>query len=248
MSLPLVTDENLVDIIKHAEEAYPREACGLLVDDLGLGRRVYIQCRNNAAKPEYHFIINPTDEVEARSRGAVAAVIHSHPDAFPYPSEADRVHCNRSGLPWFIIGVQQGKADPQLHGFLPAVQKTPYLARPFVHGVQDCYQLVKDYYAQEFGITLTAYHREDGWWESGTSSMYEENFEKEGFFPVTLDTIQVGDMIVMQVRADVPNHAAIYVGNEKILHHLYGRLSTEEIFSPFWQKLTVYVMRHRGRA
>ena len=248
MSLPLVTDENLDDIRRHAEEQYPREACGLLIDDLGIGRRVYVPCRNNAARPDMHFIMNQTDQSEARKRGAVAAVVHSHPDAFPYPSEADIVHCNRSNLPWFIVGVQAGVADPQLHGFLPVVVRQPYEGRQFVHGVQDCYQLIKDYYAQEFSITLTDYHREDGWWEAGSQSMYEENFEKEGFFSVSLDNIQVGDMIVMQVRAPVPNHAAIYLGNEMILHHLYGRLSTKEIYSPFWQKQTVYIKRHRGRA
>ena len=48
MSLPLVTEQNLLDIRAHAEEAYPREACGLLIDDLALGR-VYVPCRNNAA-------------------------------------------------------------------------------------------------------------------------------------------------------------------------------------------------------
>lgn len=245
MSLPTIPDSVLQEIRLYAESAYPNEACGLVVD-VGLNR-VFIPCRNNATKPDYHFIMNPADYLAAKSKGAIAAVVHSHPDAFPYPSEADTVHCNRSGLPWFIIGVQGGKADPQMHGFLPSVMVPSLEGRPFVHGVQDCYQLVRDYYATELGIQLTDYHREDGWWESGKVSLYEENFDREGFIKTDLASIQVGDMIVMQVRAPVPNHAAIYVGDEMILHHPYGRLSVKEIYTPFWQKLTVHVRRHRSR-
>lgn len=245
MNLPLIPENVLQDIRRYVESKYPFEACGLIVD-IGLDR-VFIPCRNNASKPEYHFIMDPRDYLAAKNQGAIAAVVHSHPDAYPYPSEADTVHCNRSALPWFIIGVQQGVADPQMHGFLPTTAITPLEGRPFVHGVQDCYQLVRDYYASELGVALTDYHREDGWWESGQVSLYEENFEREGFLKVSLDTIEVGDMIVMQVRAPVPNHAAVYVGNEMILHHPYGRLSTKELYTPFWQKLTVHVRRHRSR-
>lgn len=244
--LPAVSEELLQQIRQYAESKYPAEACGLLVD-VGL-ERLFIPCRNNSVKPDQHFILNPSDYVAAKARGAIAAVIHSHPDAFPYPSEADIVHCNRSNFPWFIIGVQKGEADPGLHGFLPTRVKADLEGRPFVHGVQDCYQLVIDYYAQEFGVKLTDYHREDGWWENGDVHLYEDNFEKEGFFPVTLDNIQVGDMIVMQVAAPVANHAGVYVGNEQILHHVYGRLSVKETLTPTWQRRITHIMRHRSRA
>jgi hypothetical protein len=38
------------------------------------------------------------------------------------------------------------------------------LERPFVHGVHDCYSIVRDSYAQH-GITHNDYLRAFGWWD-----------------------------------------------------------------------------------
>lgn len=86
------------------------------------------------------------------------------------------------------------------------------------------------------GVDLPTYQRIDGWWESGQVSLYEQNFEHAGFFPVTLEQIQPGDMIVMQLRAPVPNHAAVYDGDGYIIHHVYGRLSCRELYRDFWRE------------
>ncbi|WP_043946890.1 NlpC/P60 family protein, partial [Ralstonia solanacearum] len=39
-----------------------------------------------------------------------------------------------------------------------------------------------------------------------------------------------GDVILMQVRAPVPNHAAVYLGGVQMLHHLHGRLSSRDVY------------------
>ncbi|WP_164135405.1 NlpC/P60 family protein, partial [Stenotrophomonas maltophilia] len=74
----------------------------------------------------------------------------------------------------------------------------------------------------ELGINLPNYNRIDGWWDNG-GNLYVDNFEDAGFYPVK--DLKIGDMIVMQINANVPNHAGVYLGDGLTGHHLYGRLS-----------------------
>ena len=51
----------------------------------------------------------------------------------------------------------------------------------------------------------------------------------------------------MQLGADVPNHAAIYIGNGLVLHHPRDRLSCKDVYGGIWQKHTVMHLRHRSK-
>jgi len=53
-------------------------------------------------------------------------------------------------------------------------------------------------------------------------------------------------VIVMQVRAPVPNHAGVYIGDGLMLHHLYNRLSSRDVYGGYWQECTRIVLRHPG--
>lgn len=241
----LLNPETEQRIRDHAAACYPKESCGLIVQNpTGL---VYLSCRNSHQDPNNHFQMMAEDYVAAEDVGTIVAIVHSHPDAAPYPSLADTLYCNRSGLQSFIVACDKGAADGHIHLVLPDTRPVPYIGRQFEHGLQDCYQLIKDYYERELGIDLPAYKRWDGWWEDGSRSLYEENFEAAGFVDVPLADIKEGDMIVMQLRSPVPNHAAIYVGEGYILHHLYGRLSSKELYRDVWQNITRYVKRHRSK-
>jgi cell wall-associated NlpC family hydrolase len=44
-----------------------------------------------------------------------------------------------------------------------------------------------------------------------------------------------------------PNHIAVYIGNEMILHHGHGRLSRRDIYGGFWQKHTTHHLRHKTK-
>jgi cell wall-associated NlpC family hydrolase len=43
------------------------------------------------------------------------------------------------------------------------------------------------------------------------------------------------------------NHVAVYVGEQRILHHLRGRLSSRDIWGGYYQKSTGLIVRHRSR-
>jgi cell wall-associated NlpC family hydrolase len=50
----------------------------------------------------------------------------------------------------------------------------------------------------------------------------------------------------MKVASSVPNHAAIYIGGDIILHHVYGRLSNRQIYGGYWRKHTTHHLRHKS--
>ena len=229
------------EILQHAKDEYPKECCGLVA--VVKGRRRYFPCQNIAETPDEHFVLSGWDEVE--DKGEIVAIVHSHPKTNPAPSPADRVACEKSELPWFIVNPNTevwGYCEPE--GF-----ELPYVGREFVHGVVDCYTLVRDWYAREYGIQLRDYQRRDQWWDHG-ENLYVENFSREGFHKIPVEQVQPGDLILMNLVSPVPNHAAIYLGDCRVLHHVQGRLSSRDVYTlgtSYYAKSTACALRHEGR-
>lgn len=229
----------LAAVRKHAAAEYPREACGLVV--VVRGRARYVPCRNLATDDE-HFVLPKQDFAAAADLGEVTAVVHSHPDLSAEPSQADRVACEASGLPWHIVAYP----DDDLRTIEPCGYEAPLVGRQFAHGVLDCYSLVRDWYARERGIVLPDFDRHDGWWQHG-EDLYMQHYAEAGFVAISQDQPEVaGDVILMQLRSPVPNHAAVYLGDGHMLHHLHGRLSSRDVYGGYWQQIARCVLRYRG--
>lgn len=223
-------------ILTHAAEQYPKECCGLII--VSKGKEKYFACRNLAAG-NGQFELDPRDWAKAEELGDIVTVVHSHCDLPPIPSEADRVSCEITGLPWVIVSwpsTQFGQLEPS--GYV-----APLIGRQFVHGVLDCYALVRDYYKQELKIDLPDFVREDEWWNKN-QNLYLDNFEKAGF--VKVDSLQPHDGILIQYASPVPNHAAVHLGDNIIMHHVTNRLSCRDVYGGFWRKNTVCFVRHRN--
>ncbi|TCK37969.1 proteasome lid subunit RPN8/RPN11 [Paraburkholderia sp. BL8N3] len=234
-------------ILIHAQAEEPRECCGVVV--LQSAGSVYIACNNLAARSE-HFIIDPACYASAEDSGLVVAIAHSHPYEPPEPSLADKAGIERTGLPWIIVNYPLGTFTiTRPSGFTVGL-----LARPFVHGVHDCYALVRDYFAQQ-GVQLADYARTYGWWNDATGpDLYRENFAREGFVQVDagpmdadrLARLRPGDLLLMNIHAARDNHMAVYLGEGVILHHLIDQLSRREAYQEFYQRRTTAVLRHRS--
>jgi proteasome lid subunit RPN8/RPN11 len=238
--------ETIAQIRAHAERDYPREACGLIaVID---GQERYVPCRNAAAKASDHFMISVEERFAIEDQGEVVAVVHSHPDYSPQPSQADLVSCEESGLTWHIVHVSiPHDGDKPKAGEIvtvnPSGYEAPLVGRQFAHGVLDCYTLIRDFYKRELGVELADHDREDGWWDKG-QSLYMDLHEQTGFVEAQGEPKR-GDMIVMAIRSKVPNHGAVYLGDGLMLHHLYNRLSSREIYGGYWLEKTCRVFRHK---
>lgn len=230
----------LQDMLAHAEASYPNEACGLVVA-AGKKHRL-IRARNLSEEPRTSFIIDTDAFLEVGDGEDVIGVYHSHSDTSPEPSLADRTHCEASGLPWHIVSwPSAGYAFLEPSGF-----RAPYLERPYVYGIHDCYSIGRDWYMWEWGLDLPNFAREPEWWNKG-QNLFLENFEACGFVQLIDQDAQVGDAFLIQVRSNVPNHMAIYLGEGMILHHCQGRLSTKDPWGGYWAKHCTHHLRHNSK-
>lgn len=156
--------------------------------------------------------------------------------------------CEVSGLPWHIVSVGQCTgAEPEcgdLQSIEPFGYVAPLVGRQFAHGILDCYTLVRDFLARELGIHLSDYEREDDWWEKGQDLYSLERLSAEGFELIE-GAPQRGDMVLMQIRSPVPNHAGVYLGDGQMLHHMHGRLSEVITYGGMCAERTRYIVRHK---
>lgn len=177
--------------------------------------------------PHPDTFLMPDDDIIKYLPNAVA-VEHTHPDGNPYLSQCDQVCMNWLGLPWLL----HGKTYRPLHNLL---------GRNFKHGVTDCFTLMRDFYMLA-GIELTNYTRKDDWWLT-EQNLYLDNLEDAGFCKV--DTPQPGDVAIICLGCQTPNHAALFLDNGQILHHLPNRLSKRDIYGGYWVKYTHSIWRHK---
>lgn len=237
-------------IKEHALKEYPNEACGFIVKD---GRKeLYVPVENSSTDPQEHFRIAPEVYADVEEQYTIMAVVHSHPEETSEPSEADRVLCEGSNLPWVIVGVHRDLVTKELEvhepvQIVPEGYEAPLEGRIFHHGVLDCYSLVRDYYKRNLGIDLPNYFRADRWWEEqDAESLYEKYADDAGFYKVTDGTLKEHDMIVMEIGSSAgPNHAGIYIGENLFLHHMYGMPSTKAVYGGSYQYATRFVLRHK---
>jgi len=228
------------EIMAYAQACDPREMCGLI--HVVKGRKRFYACANIATTPDEHFVLDPTDYAAAEDLGEIVAVVHSHPTTPPQPSVADQLSCNSTGLPWIIVNPK----TEEWGQCQPAVLEPPYVGREFVFGVVDCYSLVRDWYKREWQIELHDFPRRDGFWERN-ENLYLDSYKTQGFRQVAFEELQHGDAVLMQLGANLPNHAAIYLGDQQILHHVQGRLSSRDVYGGYYVKNTAMVLRHESR-
>jgi cell wall-associated NlpC family hydrolase len=117
---------------------------------------------------------------------------------------------------------------------------------PFIWGAQDCLSLFRRFYADNFGISIRNYARPIDW-SSDRLDLMGLCYEREGFEKITewkAKDVRPGDVLCMSIGESNPNHFAIAVGNDWLVHHLSGRMSSKEVFRDFWRNHTSYILRH----
>lgn len=226
----MISTKEYLKVLAHAKAEYPKESCGVIIST-----GEYIPCTNIAAS-DMEFTISH-EELDSLGKDIIM-YIHSHPTTAPKPSEADKQGMQATGVPWGIVSPSTGEYFEYTYD--EAVP--PLVGRDFKFGSMDCYSIVRDYYKLTYNITLMNPPREDNFWEVG-KSYYMDYYEMAGFIKVK--DLQIGDVILMMVGASVPNHAAIYLGDEKMVHHIQNRLSCEDTYTGYWAKNTIGYYRHR---
>lgn len=253
----MLTLELEQEILNKAMKSVPYEMCALLVRSRIDGTLSLKEIANTHPDPKNYF------RIDARAVAAVSiagdyveAFVHSHPTGTSKPSDDDVVSMNLQNKPYIIAGV----ASRTVEVWQPTT--VPLLGRGYVHGTQDCYTLVRDYYQRELGITLPDFERQDKWWENkDNAALYEDNFREAGFVQVPRETMQRHDVLLCRWGATAHvNHALIYLasdgvlkseltpachGSRLFLHHPYNALSVRCILGESRLTSCAYVLRHR---
>ena len=97
-------------LLAHAREEAPNEACGLIAFRDGTAER-YLPGENTLHSP-YRFELRPRDPADffLEDEGYELAVFHSHPETAPRPSRTDIENIGLwENRPYLILGLASGE-------------------------------------------------------------------------------------------------------------------------------------------
>ena len=224
--------------LEHAKQEDPKESCGLLLNIRG--KEQYFPCRNLSMTAHQCFIIDPEDYVRADNTGDITAIVHSHPVTQPVASEADKISCEESNLPWHIVNPK----TEQWGYYEPCGYKPDIIGLPWVWGITDCWSLVRRFYKEKLNIELRDWERPTTPEEFINDPMFERCAEDTGFRELKSDEkLKNGDLLFMSILANGLNHVAIFLDGD-VLHHLTDRLSCKEPYNQWLQKCTGKRLRY----
>ena len=56
-----------------------------------------------------------------------------------------------------------------------------------------------------------------------------------------------GDLVLMALENSKLNHCGVYLGDQMLLHHIRGRLSSRDVYGGYYLKSTGRALRHSSR-
>lgn len=228
------------EMLQHARERVTEEVCGLIISNRVKSR--VLRGENVAVHKQVNFDLDPEVFLRVPDDWEVIGSYHSHPSGIVTPSEADKAACEASNMPMHIVSHSNG----HYYELKPSGYKVPYLKRPYVLGVHDCWSLVKDWYAGELGIQLVDFMDEREPYSRG-DAVFLRNIEKAGFVDASKMPIKHGDLMLIQVGPKGPNHSAVWLDSGRILHHVTGRVSKEDHWAGYWVQRKTHHLRHTQR-
>jgi len=237
-------------IIKHSDEDYPKEACGLLLNTaLGI---TPVRCKNISNSPENNFLISNAESNSYAQMGEIVAFYHSHPENNSM-SEVDKIVSERLK----IKSIMYCNPRKTFEEYEPDGHFIALTNRPFILGILDCLTLVQDYYQFKLNINLPDFkhaYRNVDWlnnpeivekYNNKNSTELKNYFLNNGFSEVK--QIKLHDVILMSAyQIKCPIHCVISIGSGEVLHHPAQSHSRKEPYTQALKKREMFIMRHKN--
>ena len=208
----------------HAMREYPKESCGLVID----GR--YDSQLNIAEDVENYFEIQPS-----AFRPNIEAIIHSHcaPRHGRDPSAADMAFQIEQQKPFGIVHTDGAHAASILW-WGDFRLDDPLEGREFIHGVLDCYGLVRAWFWQTRRFKPLDFPHDPSWWSKGNADLYAAGIAKAGFVRIDASQAKPGDGMLFKSSAKgvPPHHAGVLIDENRLLHHKVGERSKITLINP----------------
>ena len=115
------------------------------------------------------------------------------------------------------------------------------VGRQWLYGKFDCYTIVRDYY-KLLGIIMPDYERPKDLITS--DSIFLDQAKKCNFKQIDFEERSKDDVLIMKLGTKNPMHAAIFLGDNTILHQKYESLSCTENYSVYYRRSTKAVFRY----
>ena len=226
-----------IEIFKqYVLEQYPKEACGYVEDE------VFYAVENVASDPVNFFLF--PEEISFTIADKDVTIIHSHTmetwENDPRtPSLEDMIAQKNTGHTFGIVHTD-GTIVSDILYFGPP-QETSLIGRKYLHNVNDCFTIARDFYWQFFNIDIGINPRKADW-EEWNPNYILQNYIGMGFSEVS--ELQFGDALLFCISSTIPNHIGIYLDNDRFVHHLYRRTSEEDSLQK-WKRQLVKILRHK---
>lgn len=228
------------DIFEHFKLEFPNEGCGLLYTIKG--KLYWKACRNISKSPHTQFEIEPSELIQTKKLGNIVGIVHSHINESCKPSLVDIESCYNLKIPFYIFSFP----DMSMY-FLAPESQVPYLyGREYIFGIQDCFEATKDYLNTKDILIPPRDNFMEDWESKGLNYFSEDNIKKWNHKKVENNMPEINDVLIFSVESNVPNHCAVYIGEDTIFHHAINRLSCSESIYPFWHKYLTGVYRYEA--
>jgi len=238
-------NQKQIDVINsHTLAVFPQEAV------IAITPRSAHPLKNIHSDPENHFKV---DAREFYKLGAVA-LVHSHPVITGKntridingtyidprtPSKNDMISQINMDVPFGIVSTDGKEVTAPI--WFPDLE-SDLIGQHYLGGVYDCFRVVRAYYWQKHGLLIADQPRDYDWWNEDPS-MYITHYHNRGFHEIQESELREGDGMIIRLGRH-EGHAAIYVGDNKILHHMNNKLSGYDSYDK-WRRNMTRFLRHK---
>lgn len=227
-------------IKNHAKDSFPNECCGFIVEKNG--KIDCIKCDNVAINKEQDFQIKVDDYLNIKDQYNILYVYHSHTNDNENFSDTDKMYSDEMALNYLMYHLKTDQF--KIHESDNLLYK--YVGRYFEYRKYDCFTLIKDFFKNELKIDLN-YDQNIIQNETlqNINILDEVNkfYSKNNLIKIEDQNSLIKNDLLLINGFKYGSHFAVYLGEDKILHHPMNSFSKVDNYCNFYKRNTVAVLR-----